>query len=60
MEYGSPRTDRSGLAAMDFSSESGCEQLVHGPTHVLGGALDLLFTDVPELVDVSVVAPIGS
>ena len=60
VEYGSPRTDRSGLAAMDFSSESGCEQLVRGPTHALGGALDLLFTDVPELVKVSVVAPIGS
>ena len=58
--YGSPRTDRSGLSAMDFSSESGCEQLVHGLTHVHGGALDLLFTDVPELVNVSVDASIGS
>ena len=60
VEFGSPRTDRSGLAAMDFLSESGCEQLVRGPTHALGGALDLLFTDVPELAKVSVVAPIGS
>ena len=59
VEFGSPRTDRSGIAAMDFSSESGCDQLVRGPTHAFGGALDLLFTDVPELTHVSVVAPIG-
>ena len=52
VEYGSPRTDRSGLAAMEFSSESGCDQLVRGPTHVLGAALDFLFTGVPELVKV--------
>ena len=43
---------------MDFSSESVCKQMVHGPTHVHGVALDLLFIDVHELV--SVVAPIGS
>ena len=59
VELGSPRTDRSGQAAVDFAAESGCEQLVRGPTHIHGGTLDLLFTDVPELVNVSVVAPIG-
>ena len=38
----------------------GCDQLFVGPTHVRGGALDLLMTDVPDLVWVSVVAPIGN
>ena len=37
---------------------SGCDQLVVGPTHALGGTLDLLITDVPDLVWVSVIAPI--
>jgi len=59
VEFGSPRTDRSGQVAVDFAAESGCEQLVREPTHSHGGTLDLLFTDVPELVSVSVVAPIG-
>ena len=30
-----------------------------GPTHVLGGTLDLVMTDVSGLVRVAVVAPIG-
>ena len=34
--------------------------MVVGPTHARGGTLDLLMTDVPDLVRVSVVAPIGS
>ena len=38
---------------------SGCDQLVVGPTHIRGGTLDLLLTDVPDLVQVSVVAPKG-
>ena len=33
--------------------------LVVGPTHARGGTLDLLMTDVPDLVRISVVAPIG-
>ena len=33
---------------------------VVGPTHVRGGTLDLLMTDVPDLVRVAVVAPIGN
>ena len=37
---------------------SGCDQLVVGRTHARGGTLDLLMTDVPDLVWVSVVAPI--
>ena len=31
-----------------------------GPTHARGGTLDLLMTDVPDLVLVAVVAPIGN
>ena len=31
-----------------------------GPTHAHGGTLDLLMTDVPNLVRVFVVAPIGN
>ena len=34
--------------------------MVVGPTHARGGTLDLLMTDVPDLVRVSVVAPIGN
>ena len=39
---------------------SGCDQQVIGPTHARGGTLDLLMTDVPDLVRVAVVAPLGS
>ena len=35
-------------------------QLAIGPTHARGGTLDLLMTTVPDLVRVSVVAPIGN
>ena len=34
-------------------------QLVVGPTHARGGTLDLLIIDVPDLLWVAVVAPIG-
>ena len=37
-----------------------CDQLLVGPTHASGGTLDLLMTDVPDLVRVPVVAPIGN
>ena len=39
---------------------SGCDQLVVGPTHARGRTLDLQVTDIPYLVWVSVVAPIGN
>ena len=42
------------------SQLSGCDKLVVGPTHAHGGTIDLLMTDVPDLVRVSVVAPIGN
>ena len=52
---GSTTTNRHGVAALDFATVSGCDQLVTGPTHARGGTLDLLMTDVPDLVKVTVV-----
>ena len=49
-------TNHHGVAAFDFATVSGCDQLVVGPTHERGGTLDLLMTDVPDLVQVGVVA----
>ena len=46
---GSTTTNRHGIAALDFETVSGCDQLVIGPTHARGGTLDLLMTDVPDL-----------
>ena len=56
---GSTTTNRHGVAALDFPTVSGCDQLVIGPTHARGITLDLLMTDVPDLVRVAVVAPLG-
>ena len=56
---GSTTTNRRGFAALDFATVSCCDQLVIGPTHPRGGTLDLLMTDVPDLVRVAVVAPLG-
>ena len=39
---------------------SGCDQFVVGQHHARGGTLDLLMTDVPDLVRVDVVAPLGN
>ena len=57
---GSMTMNRHGVAAFDFATVSGCDQLVDGPTHARGGTLDLLMTDVPDLVRVAVVATIGN
>ena len=57
---GSATTNRHDIAAFDFTTVSDSDQLVVGPTHARGGTLDLLMTDVPDLVRVSVVAPIGN
>ena len=51
--------NRHGVEALDFATVSGCDQLVIGPTHARGGTLDLFMTDVPDLVRVAVVAPLG-
>ena len=56
---GSTTTNPHGVASLDFATVSGCDQLVTGPTHACGETLDLLMTDVPDLVWVAVVAPLG-
>ena len=38
----------------------GCDQLVVGLTHARGGILNLLMTNVPDLIRVAVAAPIGN
>ena len=48
------------VAAFNFATLSSCYHLVVSPTHAHGGTLDLLMTDVPDLVRVAVVAPIGT
>ena len=60
MWLGSATTNRHGLAAFDYAAVSGRDQLVVGLTHALEGTLDLLMTDVGDLVRVAVVAPIGN
>ena len=57
---GSTTTNSHGVAVFDFASVSSCEQLVVGPTHARGEILDLLMTDVPDLIRVAVIAPIGN
>ena len=57
---GSTTMNRHGVAAFDFATVSGWDQLVIGPTHERGGTLDFLMTDVPDFVRVAVVAPIGN
>ena len=57
---GSTTANRHGVAAFDFATVSGWDQLVVGPTHALGGTLDLPMTDVPDLVRVSIVESIGN
>ena len=51
-------TDRLGHDALDFSNQSGCEQLVLCPTHIAGNRLDLVMTDAPDIVDVFVGTPL--
>ena len=46
--------------SLDFTTVSGSYQLVVGPTHARCGTLHLLMTDIPDLVRVAVVAPIGN
>ena len=57
---GSKTTNSHGVAAFDFATVFGCDQLVIGPTHARGGILDLMMTDVPDIIQVAVVAPISN
>ena len=47
-------TDRHGRDALNFCNLSGCEKLVRCPTHIAGNRLDLVMTDVTDIVDVFV------
>ena len=57
---GSTTTNHHGVAAFDVATVFGCDQLVVGLTHAPVGTLDFIMTGVPDLVLVSVVAPIGN
>ena len=57
---GSTTTNRHGVAAFDFATVSGCDQLDVGPTHARGRPLDLLLTYVSDMVGVVFLAPIGN
>ena len=57
---GPTMTNSHGVVAFDFATVSGCDQLAVSPTHARAGTLDLLMTDVPDLIQVAVVAPIGN
>ena len=50
---GSTTTNSQGVAALDFATVSGCDQLAIGPTHAREGTIDLLMTDISDL------APLG-
>ena len=54
------QTDCHGLRALDFSSESGCDQIIHSPTHRSVNCLDLIFTDTPGVVAGNVGSPVGT
>ena len=49
--FGSTTTNRHRVAAFDFATVSGCDQLVVGPTHARGRTRNLLMTDVPDSAD---------
>ena len=51
-------TDRHGRDALDFCNLSSCQELVPCPNHVAGNRYDLVMTDVPDVVDVFVGAPL--
>ena len=53
-------TDGQGRDALDFCNLAGCEQMVRGATHIAGNRLDLVMTDSPDVVDVSLGAPLGT
>ena len=52
--------DRHGRDALEFCNPSGCEQLMRCPTNIGGNRLDLVMTDVIEIVDVLVGTPQGT
>ena len=57
---GSITINRHGAATFDFATVSCCDQLVVGATHERDETINLLMADVPDLVRVTVAAPIGN
>ena len=55
---GSAIMNHHGVAAIDFVTFSRCGRLVVGSTNARGETLDLLMTDIPDLVQVAVVAQV--
>ncbi|MEL7520149.1 MAG: reverse transcriptase family protein, partial [Cyanobacteria bacterium J06553_1] len=53
-------TDQHGRSAREFSVSSACEQLINEPTHKDGNILDLVFTDIPGIVEAKVSEFVGS
>ena len=47
-------------AARGFSSSSGCKQMTTELTHIDGGMLDLVLTDVSDIVGVRIGSPVGA
>ena len=54
------QNDDRGRDCLDFITLIDCTQIVEGPTHIAGGRLDLVLTDVPDLVKVSTHCSIGT
>ena len=52
--------DLHGSAERGFASSSGWEQMVTETTHIDGRMLDLVLTDVPDVIGVRVGSSIGS
>ena len=55
---GSTAKNRHGSAAFTIATASGCDRLVVFPIHARGGTLDLLITDVLNLIRVAAVVPV--
>ena len=53
-------TNCHGERALDFATESGCEQIIHEATHKSGNCLDLVFTDSPGVISKTVGSPVGT
>ena len=47
-----------GRAALDSASSSGCELMATEPTHIDGWVLDLVLTDIQDLVEIRVGSPV--
>ena len=57
---GSSTTNLLRRAARDFTSSLGFEQMVTEPTHINGGVLDLVLTDVPDVIGVQFGSQVGA